>query len=892
MNPSLEALNRAFEKAFAHSSKQRLLPELLSYLGEELVCDRISIFENNEEGFYRNVYEWCREGVVSEQFFLQHLSFEQIGTWQARLINDEIITIEDVEMVKDSDPEVYELLKRLDIRSVIVSAMAFQGESFGFFVMENPTEETIYEEDIILPGIRYILSSLVYSDHLINQLERIGYSDTLTGAGNRRGLQNLLERIDHRESVGLAYLDVFAWNIADSRPEHLKREQMIIHAGTILLNLFGEEAVFRVGTTEFMIVVSGVDRQQFTQDTHILKHLLMERDLLAAVGVIWSETCGESVDELIRRANLLMYNEKREMVNAEKKRKDKRPGSKALPEEKDKASISLYQGERFFAKADQWLSRIFDENILMIVVDINFFRLYNDIFGRKSGNLLLESIADSVTQISRDQGGIAGYMGNDDFCLMYPVLDKDYSTLSGKMSEIIGHFHYTDGFAPIFGVYLSVNRQETAIMMYDRALSALSEIKGSYTDRYQFYSEEHFRNVRENKLLMMDARRGLEKGEFFFCLQPQVNERTGRIIGAEALMRWNHNGQVLSPRHFIGEMEKTGFIYSLDRYIWEQVCLWLKDLTSRGIRPVPVSVNVSRIDFYFADIADVFISLVEKYDLDPSLIGVEITESAFTDNLEAIRLVTEKLHNYGFRVYMDDFGSGSSSLSMLYKLDVDVLKTDIRFLSLVGFNDKATSIVESVISMAHMIGMIVIAEGVETQEQKDSLIAMGDNYVQGYFFYQPVRKEEFEAILCDPDKIGQPPLKASRLMTSRLRFREMMNEGILNDTLLDNIIGPAAVYCEENGAISIIQMNEAYSRLTGISPDDHEEMEWFIKRHYRGHEDAVRDAFHRADHSLEGASFEAEFFKKDGSGFRLRGKIFLLYTLGDRRLYMATMLQD
>lgn len=603
MNRSLEALNQAFEKALSRPAGQKILPELLSCLGEGLLCDRISIFENNDKGFYRNAYEWRRDGIVSEQVFLQQLPFRRLGAWRERLLDDGIISIDNVDNIK-------------------------------------------------------------------------------------------------------------------------------------------------------------------------------------------------------------------------------------------------------------------------------------------------ESVADTVTRIARERNGIGGYMGNDDFCLMFASEDRDYSTLRPGITELIGQFHYTDGFAPIFGIYLSMDRQETAMMMYDHALSALSEIKGSYTGQYQFYNEEHFRNVRENKLLVMDAKKGLENGEFLFYLQPQVNEKNGLIIGAEALIRWRHNGQLQKPRLFIEEMEKSGFIYSLDRYIWEKVCQWIRSLIDRGIRPVPISVNVSRMDFYFADIAEIFISLTRKYELDPFLIGIEITESAFTDNLEEIRLVTERLHQYGFRIFMDDFGSGSSSLSMLYKLDVDVLKTDVRFLGMVGLDDKATSIVESVISMAHMIGMMVITEGVETQEQQNCLIAMGDTYVQGCYFYDSMPVDEFEALLLDPVKLGRPPEKGSQLLTSRLPFRDMMHEGILNDTLLDNIVGPAAVYREKDGVISILQMNEAYSRLTGIDPDDYDAMERFIRLYYRKNAPTVRKAFHNADHSLEGSYSEAEFWRKDGTKIILKGKIFLLYSLGDHRLYMSILLPE
>ena len=303
------------------------------------------------------------------------------------------------------------------------------------------------------------------------------------------------------------------------------------------------------------------------------------------------------------------------------------------------------------------------------------------------------------------------------------------------------------------------------------------------------------------------------------------------------------------------------------------------------------SVNVSRVDFYFTDIADHFISLVNKYDLDPYYLGIEITESAFTDNNDVIQKAVTRLHEAGFRILMDDFGSGSSSLSMLHSMNLDVLKTDVRFMSRKESDSKAISIVESVISMAHMIGMLVVTEGVETEHQRDSLIQLGDNYAQGFYFYEPMPVEEFERLLLDEDKIGKPPVRGGRIMTNHLRFREMIHEGMLSDTLLDNIIGPAMIFKEKKNQLSLIQVNNSFTKVTGIHPEDLHAMQNFMDAFSEEEQRKLWEVFMKAhDHPLEGSegiiSGNHLMMEKPGN---MRLRIFLLYSCDDHKLYMGTL---
>ena len=876
----MKALNRAFERAFNHTATKETLNDLLSCLGEELSCDRIAIFEMREDDTFDNTYEWCKEGVVAEKRLLQSQPQSLLDTLKVSLIHDERLVIEDIHELEDSNPDAYALFASQGVRGIILSLLAFHGQNLGFFALENPDAETFEEVDVFLQGMRYILSSLLYSDHLVRRLTKLGLTDRLTGLGNRRSLQEKLDAIQVEQSVGLLYL-VLMGNYSGQRMGHLKEEQMIVHLGRLLLNLFGEECTFRLGEGDFLVMLEGISQEDFLMEKTLLIKMLTEADLLAAVGDLYQEKLLSGRDECIRQAHMEAFRQKRIL----QKEKEEKEGAFSHVEESsgERASILLPHEEAFFQKAEAFLKSIFDQPVLLAVVDVNYFKLYNDIFGRSAGDRLLEEIAGTLEVEAAGRNGLAGYLGGDNFILMVPVESCGKEENISYVESLFAHLEYAEGFTPAMGIYLSQDRQESVITMYDRALMTLQEIKGSYMDHYRFYDVDHYQHQREDKMLLMDIREGLPQGEFLVYFQPQVQERTGKVVGAEALVRWKKGDQLIPPARFIPLLEKTGYVFAVDCFVWEEVARWIRHCLDMGLTPVPISVNVSRVDFYFTDIAEYFMKLVKRYDIAPFYIGVEITESAFTDNMDLILDSVQRLHEAGFRLLMDDFGSGSSSLSMLHTMNLDVLKTDVRFMSRKKSDTKAVSIVESVITMAHLIGMLVVTEGVETEEQKNNLIAMGDNYAQGFYFYHPMPQEQFEQLLRDRNKIGEPPVRGQNWVKGSLGFRTMIREGMVSDALLDNIIGPAAVFEENDGLFNLVQVNDLYMGVLGL------------KREYAAESVQVKTllesftGLHDAQIRPEGLIKELSFQGPDGERVVLPAKIFRLYNCAEHHLYLCLL---
>ncbi len=240
----------------------------------------------------------------------------------------------------------------------------------------------------------------------------------------------------------------------------------------------------------------------------------------------------------------------------------------------------------------------------------------------------------------------------------------------------------------------------------------------------------------------------IENNEFVIYLHPQFSVSENNIVGAEALVRWNHDGNFISPGAFIPVLEQKKLITVLDRYLWECVFKFQSQRKKAGKVTVPISINVSREDLYKIDVYKAMTDLSKEYDIEPQYIHIEITESAFVSDNNLITDSISKLKAFGFKILIDDFGSGYSALNILKDIDADVLKLDMAFFDLNEKNkEKGTRIIDSVIKMAHDLKLGLIAEGVENTYQLDILKEAGCEVIQGYFFYRPMDTQNFSVLI-------------------------------------------------------------------------------------------------------------------------------------------------
>ena len=340
-------------------------------------------------------------------------------------------------------------------------------------------------------------------------------------------------------------------------------------------------------------------------------------------------------------------------------------------------------------------------------------------------------------------------------------------------------------------------------LMYDHAMLALSHAEEDYKWHICRYTIEMESCLEEEVYLLAAIEEGLEKGEFTFFAQPQCNITTGQIVGAEALVRWQKpDGEVLLPGGFIPVLEKNKMIDQLDRYVWEKVCQWLKGWIDQGYSPVPISINVSRIDIYAMDVPKYIFSLLEKYQIPEHLIKIEITESAYTENNNRISHAVNTFRKRGLVVMMDDFGCGYSSLNMLKNIPVDVLKLDMRFLQFKEEErQKSANILESIVNMAGLLHLPIVVEGVENESQEKFVQKLGCRYIQGFYYYKPLPIKKFEELLRDKRQIDTQGLVYKQV--EPMHIREFIDTNFVSDSMLNNVLGPVVFFEVLGGDIKI-----------------------------------------------------------------------------------------
>lgn len=299
----------------------------------------------------------------------------------------------------------------------------------------------------------------------------------------------------------------------------------------------------------------------------------------------------------------------------------------------------------------------------------------------------------------------------------------------------------------VYGIYKVTDREVPIRLMCDRARIAKKQIKGSTLTNYAVYDDVIRLKMREQVEIEDEMEKALLNHEFVMYLQPQIWVEKRKICSAEALVRWKHPIKgVLVPAQFLQLFESNGFITKLDTYMWEEACKYLADLQKRKI-DLPISVNISRVHIGNTDLPDILSGLVEKYKISPRLLELEITENLFMDDVTELFDQMAELKKRGFKILMDDFGSGYSSLNMLRKAPVDTLKIDRFFLDEILSTERGKIIVESSVRMAKLLGLLVVAEGVETKEQLDFLASVNCDIAQGFYFSKPIPLAEFEVFL-------------------------------------------------------------------------------------------------------------------------------------------------
>jgi diguanylate cyclase (GGDEF)-like protein/PAS domain S-box-containing protein len=401
----------------------------------------------------------------------------------------------------------------------------------------------------------------------------------------------------------------------------------------------------------------------------------------------------------------------------------------------------------------------YDHPIWALFVDLDRFKFVNDTLGHQAGDILLKEVSNRLQAVVRDTDTVAR-MGGDEFVLVLPERsDAGLSTgIVQRIMEAIAQPLTIEGheffISCSIGVAVYPADGETAEELIKHADVAMYRAKETGRNNFQFYTPAMNERALERLHIEGDLRNALEREEFTLHYQPQVDLRSGKIVGVEALIRWQHPELgMVSPVRFIGMAEENGLIIPIGAWVIREACLQNKAWQLSGLEPVRMSVNLSARQFAQQDLVESIANSLREADLAPEYLEIELTESLVMADVDRAIGILRELKALGVKLSIDDFGTGYSSLSYLKRFPIDVLKIDRSFVNDITIDPDDAAIVASIISLAHSLRLQVIAEGVETEDQLVYLCEHDCDQMQGYFFSRPVTADAITSMLKDGKRL-------------------------------------------------------------------------------------------------------------------------------------------
>ena len=417
---------------------------------------------------------------------------------------------------------------------------------------------------------------------------------------------------------------------------------------------------------------------------------------------------------------------------------------------------------KFYIEAQKIIQNISPSHqYALVLMDITKFKVINEIYGFEMANNILKDLYNIIKKNLPEGTLLArSFAANYLFVLEYKeesdincTVDKIHQDIEEYNTKTMQQLISTQNnkvaakLVPLFGVYLISDVTVPINIMCDRVSLAKRTISEDINKYVSYYDDNLRKQLLSEKNIEDEMHNALATGQFVMYLQPKYDMKTITVVGSEALVRWIHPTKgFIAPNEFIPLFEKNGFVLNVDRYIWEQACKAIRSWIDRGYTPVPISVNVSRLhlsnEFFIDDLKE----LIKKYQIPPSMLELELTETASFEDFDKFLEIVNELKKQGFSIAMDDFGSGYSSLNMLRQIPCDILKLDRGFINDSTTTERGKIVVQHILSMAKNLSLKTVSEGIETEEQAQFLTDSGCDIAQGFLYAKPMSLDDFEAL--------------------------------------------------------------------------------------------------------------------------------------------------
>ena len=740
----------------------KVMYEILEMIGLYYNADKCYINEhltNNENNIY--CYAWNR--IKSEETMCDELTNdEEINNWAKILDKEEVLLIDDISILKDNWIEKYEDLKDRNVNNVLVAIMKFLEKPVGFICIENVEEHK--KEISLLKSLIYFILNEFKRRQISKKLTFMSFHDSSTGLNNRNKYINYIENIRYGrlKSVGVAFIDINGLKAINDTQGHKFGDRTIKAVSDALKRYFRKEDIYRIGGDEFVIISENITKETFIQKINSINRYFLDlMEYSVSIGYLWKNK-NIDINELTHKADEYMYQAKKAYYDYIKNNDIEIYSAMATNSDdcEDKITITLghdteldfstnkfsFQSKHdiFKFKINQLMANN-DKPYMMVMLDINGFKVINEMYGFDEGNRILLKINHIINKFIFGKG-ICCHSYSDVYYFCCEVSsDEEILKILYDINKELNESITNIKIILSYGIYRIFDRSIEIDEILERVSYAHKISKKDNTKNIIFYDDNLKLNMLIEKQIENDMEDALLNGDFKLYLQPKYNIHTNKINGAEALVRWQHKEKgLIFPGKFIPVFEKNGFIMKLDMYILEQVCKFIKDNDKKGRRNIPISVNISKLNFRRKDLKNHVMEIISKYKVNPRLIELEITESLIAEEPEQIIEVIQDFKKENVTISMDDFGTGYSSLNMLQSLPVDVLKIDCGFFKDFEKSKKGAAIIKSIVMLTKELELGVVAEGVERESEVEYLRTIDCNNIQGYYFCKPIPLEEFE----------------------------------------------------------------------------------------------------------------------------------------------------
>lgn len=750
---------------------------------------------------------------------------------------------------------------------------------------------------IVMDGLAVLLVSIsrfhfsykAAKEHI--QLEYMTRTDWLTGLRNRYSMRQEYEHVVIQEDfygmVLMVDMDDFQYYNDVYGP--YEADDALRQVAQIIMEAFGEAYCYRFGGDEFFVawpceadqLTETLVRSKIAQvygQVALFAESMQRMELSISIGYTYGmATRGEQREAMSRVANRNLLTAKRIGKNqaigepySGVVEENIRLDAQKVYKTSDMDTLTGLPNMVHFRNRAEQLIRIMEkegrQDLCVLYFDVVNFKSYNQNFGFQMGDQLLKHIANKLSQVFPE--GLVSRFASDHFIVL---------TKTGHIIQPIEEVHeYVHTYQRNMrleikaGIYILGGGQEEIGVAMDRAKMALDQIKKRYDADYKFYNAS-MEEEREKKQYIVDhLDEAMAKGWIKVYFQPVVRTLTGAYCGAEALARWEDPKRgMISPKDFIETLEEAHLIQFLDSYVLEQVCKIYTSIPSQQLELQPVSVNLSRYDFQLSNIYEIVNDIVESYDMPKELVHIEITESALTEDPEFLKQQIQRFHQGGYKVWMDDFGAGYSSLNTLKDFSFDVLKLDMMFLRNFETNPKVPLVISSIITMAKYMGIQTLAEGVETEEQADFLRSVGCEMMQGFLFSKPRSMEEILRIDAVEHRQMEDPSHRKYLdQVGRINLLSANPLAQTSEWEYNNPV-PMAIMEYKDNQVSYINYNHAFENyLKSIGFFTMEESLEFLNRPKSSGYDAIREKMKEAMRTEEEVSMD---FVRNGEICNIRG---------------------